>query len=100
MTKKKETFLTKEQVEKEGRVNLSVKEQPTIKLRMLKGHYAGIVQDTPKLKGLEMIKNGKAEMAGPGVKVMPPETHEMRARTFRAEKQEKENKEAQARKTK
>lgn len=100
MTKKKEVFLTKEQVEKEDRINLSVKEQPTIKLRMLKGHYAGVVQDTPKLKGLEMIKNGKAELAGPGVKAMPPETHEMRARTFRAEKEEKENKEAKERKTK
>ena len=81
--KSKETFKTKEQVEKDGNINLSVGKQPTMNLRMIGGIYDGVVQKTPALKGLEMIKNGKAEEVGPKVKVIEPPEHEREARRMR-----------------
>ena len=97
MTKKKDVFKTKEQIEKDGNIPLAVGKQKLIKVRLLGGKYDGIVTEVPELKGLNMINYGKAEKAGPGAKIIPPEQHENEARNLRKAKQ---NKEAEARQTK
>ena len=92
MTKKRETFKTKEQVEKDGNINLSVGTQKLIKVRLIGGKYDGIVTEVPALKGENMIGYGKAEKVGPNAKVIPPDQHENEARKLAKKRKDAEAK--------
>ncbi len=97
MTKKKETFKTKEQIERDGNVNLSVGTQKVVNVELIGGKYDGIIQEMPQLKAIDMVKYGKARYAPGKAKVIEPPDHENEARKLRKAKQ---NKEAEARLTK